>query len=319
MSSNFYAGISVVIPCYNQRDLLHNAIRSVTSQDYRPIQLIIADNCSDIELLSPEEIEKLTINDNIDLLYYRNEMNLGAYRNYRNALEKVNRKYFVFLPSDDYYTDFTFFSNAIESMENSRDQVNCYVANSLDEQKASLMMSELDFEVRNFTPNQFISGLFNKFHTNHAAIILNYEKLTLLDYREKFLTDSEIDYYGFSGDEGFMFLFLIAFVSSFTINSKPVVVRGYNKAGWSRSDYWKKNKGTCMFLTYYKFLSGSIQIPKLVRKTIYIWMICKFPIKKFNLELFNKLLGSQYKILYLLSFVYGKLQGYKVRIIHLLD
>jgi hypothetical protein len=245
-------------------------------------------------------------------------MNLGFYRNYRNALEKVNRKYFVYLPSDDYYTDFTFFRNAIESMENTRDEVNCYVANSLDEQRNSLMMAEFDFGVRNFTPKQFISGLFNKFHTNHAAIILNYEKLTLLDYQEKFLTDSEIDYYGFSGDEGFMFLFLIASVSSFTVNSKQVVVRGYNKSSYSRSDYWNKNKGICMFLTYYKFLSGPTKIPKMVRKTIYIWMICKWPVRKFNLELFNKLSGLRFKILYFLSFVYGKLQGYKGKIVDLL-
>jgi glycosyltransferase involved in cell wall biosynthesis len=318
MSFKFNDGISVLIPSYNERALLHNAIRSVADQDYRPIQLIIADNCSDIELLSPEEIKNL-INDNIDVLYYRNKINLGAYRNYRNALGKVNRKYFVFLPSDDYYTDFTFFRTAIESMENSRDQVNCYVANSLDEQKNSLMMSELDFGVRNFTPNQFISGLFSKFHTNHAAIILNYEKLTLLDYQIKFLTDSEIDYYGFSGDEGFMFLFLISSVSSFTINSKPVVVRGYNRSSWSRSDYWERNKNTCMFLTYYKFLSGTLQISTMVRKTIYIWMICKFPVRRFNLELFNKLSGSRFKTLYLLSFVYGQLQGYKARIAHLLE
>jgi glycosyltransferase involved in cell wall biosynthesis len=313
-SEEYKIGVSVLIPAYNYRGLLANAIQSVINQKFRPIQIIIADDCSSEQLLTKQELFELSSMKEIKIDYFKNEKNLGFYKNYRNALSKITNKYFILLPSDDYFTNFDFFAKAVNQLEVRNSEIYCYVANSFDEQSNDIMMDNLDFKEKTLTSEAFISDIFKKFHTNHAAIMLNFEKLNALDYQNKLLSDDEITFYNFTPDEGFIFLFLMSLESNFRVDSDSVVVRGYNKNSWSKSKYWVANRNTCMFVTYYKFLKTTPQISKAARATLYSAMVRIWPIGTFDFNLFMKLSGLKFKTLYLLSVLYGTLREFKWKI-----
>jgi glycosyltransferase involved in cell wall biosynthesis len=307
-------GVSVLIPAYNHREFLHNAILSVTNQKFRPIQIIIADDCSSEQLLTEQELFDLGSMKDIKINYFKNDKNLGFYKNYRNALSKVTNKYFILLPSDDHFTDFNFFAKAVNQLDEKNSEIYCYVANSFDERSNDIMMNKLEFKEKTLTSEAFISNVFKKFHTNHAAIMLNFEKLNALDYQNKLLSDNEITFFKLIPDEGFICLFVMSLESSFRVNSDSVVVRGYNKNSWSRSAYWVTNKNACMFVTYYKLLKATPKISKAARVTLYTGMVRIWPIMNFNFDLFIKLSGTKFKTLYLLSVLYGILRRYKWKI-----
>lgn len=88
--------ISIVIPCYNRRDIILDSLNSVLNQTYKNIEVIIVDDASTdntYELF--EEIHDDRVH------YYRYEENQGACyaRNY--GVERARGKYIAFQDSDD--------------------------------------------------------------------------------------------------------------------------------------------------------------------------------------------------------------------------
>ncbi|CAM4367412.1 hypothetical protein BAMA_14700 [Bacillus manliponensis] len=103
--------VSVVIPSYNQKEYLEEAIESVLSQDYSNIELVIADDFStdgtDIMM------KKYILNTNIK--YFRNKVNLGANRNVCQSFYSYVRGEFVlYLNHDDYFIDPHYISRAVK-------------------------------------------------------------------------------------------------------------------------------------------------------------------------------------------------------------
>jgi glycosyltransferase involved in cell wall biosynthesis len=91
--------LSICIPTYNRCILLNEAINRLVSQIHgmNGIELIISDNASsDKTELVVNKLKKRYP----DIIYYRNEYNLGFDGNFLNCLEKAKGKY-VWLLSDD--------------------------------------------------------------------------------------------------------------------------------------------------------------------------------------------------------------------------
>lgn len=107
--------LSVIIPTYNRKDMLKEAVDSVLQQDYDNMQIIVSDNAStDGTYILMEEYKALY--DNI--IYIRREKNLGPKINGYKAYEDYAQgKYIFFLCDDDYLIGNTFFSNAVEVFE----------------------------------------------------------------------------------------------------------------------------------------------------------------------------------------------------------
>lgn len=116
--------VSVMIPTYNQEDYIAQAINSVLMQDYGNIEIIIADDCSTDRT---GEIARQYISSKVK--YIRNERNLGRVANYRNTLySHTTGDWIVNLDGDDYYTDKTFISRAINEILSQNDIV-CFFGN----------------------------------------------------------------------------------------------------------------------------------------------------------------------------------------------
>lgn len=107
--------LSVIIPTYNRKDMLKEALDSVLQQDYDNMQIIVSDNASTDGTDDLME-EYKSLHDNI--IYIRREKNLGPKINGYKAYEDYAQgKYIFFLCDDDSLMGNTFFSNAVEVFE----------------------------------------------------------------------------------------------------------------------------------------------------------------------------------------------------------
>lgn len=105
--------VSVVIPTYNRKNMLKEAIESVLAQNYKHIEVIISDNASDdgTDILIQQYLNDARIK------YIRRQENIGPEKNGLSAYKMVTGKYFMFLCDDDYLISPTFFSHAVSIME----------------------------------------------------------------------------------------------------------------------------------------------------------------------------------------------------------
>jgi glycosyltransferase involved in cell wall biosynthesis len=111
--------VSIQIPTYNQKGFILKAIESCLMQDYPNLEINIADDQSTddtYKLIEPFLIDKR-------IKYYRNETNIGMVANYHKALyEYATGDWAINLDGDDYFTDKSFISTAIEIIRSLNDE-----------------------------------------------------------------------------------------------------------------------------------------------------------------------------------------------------
>ncbi|MFD3157169.1 glycosyltransferase [Haloimpatiens sp. FM7330] len=103
--------VSVLIPAYNKKKFLKEAIESVLKQDYENLEIIISDDCStdgtDQMMKEYKKYKKIK--------YYRNIKNLNAVKNsYRLLHELATGEYVLILSDDDYLVDDNYISKAVK-------------------------------------------------------------------------------------------------------------------------------------------------------------------------------------------------------------
>ena len=99
---------SVIMPTYNQKGFIRNAIRSLFAQTYTQWELIIVDDgCTD----GTKEFISDYLSDS-RVTYLQNEKNEGIGYAINRALDVARYDYIAYLPSDDFY-----FSNHLEVMK----------------------------------------------------------------------------------------------------------------------------------------------------------------------------------------------------------
>jgi glycosyltransferase involved in cell wall biosynthesis len=92
--------ISVIIPNYNKKEYIQQCINSVIAQTYRPIEVIVIDDCSsDGSIVILEDMERRIP----ELRVIRQEKNCGVSTARNTGISVASGKYVTFLDSDDYY------------------------------------------------------------------------------------------------------------------------------------------------------------------------------------------------------------------------
>lgn len=97
--------VSICIPTYNRVDALKRCVDSIVRNKYynpESIEIVISDNCSTDE--TQTYIQSLVINNNYNILYNRNESNIGGDMNFIKVLSIAHGD-FVKLHND--YSSFT--------------------------------------------------------------------------------------------------------------------------------------------------------------------------------------------------------------------
>ena len=92
--------VSVVIPAYNRKHTLKRCIDSVLQQTYRNFEIIIVDDCSTDGTMEFVEAEYGSVSD-IDIIYVRNDSNLGASGSRNAGVSYASGEYIAFHDSDD--------------------------------------------------------------------------------------------------------------------------------------------------------------------------------------------------------------------------
>jgi glycosyltransferase involved in cell wall biosynthesis len=91
--------VSVIIPTFNRKDLLLRALRSVGQQSYRPLEVIVVDDCSTdgtVETLAKQDFP-------IPVRIVRLSVNLGPAGARNKGIGAAAGKYIAFLDSDDHW------------------------------------------------------------------------------------------------------------------------------------------------------------------------------------------------------------------------
>lgn len=106
--------VDILITCYNQKEYLKKAIESVLEQNYGNIRIIISDDCSTD---GTDEMIYNTFKDNTNIVYSRNEKNMGSSNNLKKLLGLNTGKYFLILDHDDFYINRNFIKQVVSFME----------------------------------------------------------------------------------------------------------------------------------------------------------------------------------------------------------
>ncbi|RZJ86402.1 MAG: glycosyltransferase, partial [Hymenobacter sp.] len=88
--------VSILVPTYNRRRLLLDALTSILKQSYTDFEVIVVDNCS------PDDTEAAVSSLRDErIVYVRNEVNVGPVNNHNRALRLARGKYVYFFSDDD--------------------------------------------------------------------------------------------------------------------------------------------------------------------------------------------------------------------------
>ncbi|CAL6053625.1 Glycosyl_transferase family 2 protein [Hexamita inflata] len=95
--------ISVIIPLYNEPELVQRAILSVQEQSLKDVEIIVVDDCS-TNVTAPSMVEAMRKQDPRISLYLLKE-NSGPFFARIVGIHKSTGSYLMFLDADDYYND----------------------------------------------------------------------------------------------------------------------------------------------------------------------------------------------------------------------
>ena len=90
--------VSVIIPCYNAEKYVEEAIRSIMTQTYSNLEIIVTDDCSSDNTLMI--LETLAAEDS-RIKVIKNEKNLKIVKSLNNMIEVAQGKYIARMDADD--------------------------------------------------------------------------------------------------------------------------------------------------------------------------------------------------------------------------
>lgn len=95
--------VSVLMPAYQHERFVEEAINSVWNQTYRPLELLVCDDCSSDSTY--EIVRELARNSPIPMTIVRNPMNLGICGTLNLLLTRSSGEWIALLASDDFYAE----------------------------------------------------------------------------------------------------------------------------------------------------------------------------------------------------------------------
>lgn len=154
--------ISIVTPTYNRKEMLHQMIESIRMQTYQDFEIIVIDDNS------TDGTEKFIARYKEDkrIRYYRNPQNMGPGYNRNFGYKQAKGQYVVFVDDDDYYTDVSFFADAVRVFdENSDKNLAAVAANAFDEYIESGKREKEYIGAEGFVDGiEFLTNLEIKYH-----------------------------------------------------------------------------------------------------------------------------------------------------------
>lgn len=150
--------VSILIPTYNRKDMLKDALESARLQDYQNLEIIVTDNAS----VDGTDKFMQTYESDIRVKYFRHSENMGPGVNFWNGITYLaTGEYILIIDDDDYLIDSTYISKAVRLIEQDPRIVLVY---------ANCKLLNVDTNEVNYT-NYQTAGIFNG-----LGFFLNYER-----------------------------------------------------------------------------------------------------------------------------------------------
>lgn len=166
-----YPKVSVQIPTYNQQGFIQKTIESCLMQDYLNLEINIADDCS------TDDTYKLAQAYLLDkrVRYFSNEVNIGRVANYNKALYVyATGDWAINLDGDDYFSDKSFISNAIEIIMSRQDEeIVVYQANNDIDKVLKVLPTagQINEETLIVNGNEYFLNYYKVLNFYHCATI----------------------------------------------------------------------------------------------------------------------------------------------------
>ncbi len=133
--------VSVGLPIYNGQKFLGRALESILGQDFEDFELIISDNASVDET---GNICRSYAAKDRRIHYSRNDVNIGAARNFNKVFHAARGKYFKWAAHDDECRQ-SLLSRCVEYLDDSSDLVTMvYAQGKLIDQEGQTILAGLD-------------------------------------------------------------------------------------------------------------------------------------------------------------------------------
>ncbi|MEM8651013.1 MAG: glycosyltransferase family A protein [Pseudomonadota bacterium] len=169
--------ITVIIPTFNRKDMLKNALDSVLSETRIPIKAHVFDNASTD---GTQQYLQERAKQDPRLIITRNETNIGALGNYKKALSSVETDFYVPLGDDDWLLpDFLYRAHLLL-----REEPNAYAAIFFAESRnkngkldCTYPENLVDFPSGVLSPEEHMKAFFSRGHYLWSAIVWRKETL----------------------------------------------------------------------------------------------------------------------------------------------
>jgi glycosyltransferase involved in cell wall biosynthesis len=312
--------VSIFIPAYNNPSYTKKTIQSIINQSYRPLEILLFDDCSPNSLIKMYEDFNINNTDLLNISYFRNNFNLGP-DNHILGFDKCNGKYVVNMPHDDWWVDDNFLSETVELMEKDT-ECNLCAANSIIEFTEKKMInlspyfnSPLKWNTLNGKDYISILGNNGIGHQAWSGIIFNRDvakKLGAFHPPFNITVQMGLDL-KIIPDEFFAFQFLLSSIGNIAITDKVVSIRGNPKSSFvnSRKNEWAKSIGLSSFILHYNIYISNLQgkYSKAVKKAA-LRTLFHNPPKKVSFRIW-KYYNFSFKVLILmfLLYTYGLLES----------
>jgi glycosyltransferase involved in cell wall biosynthesis len=164
--------VTIAIPTFNRADqFLKDALESALSQTYKNIEIVVSDNCS-----SDNTEELIRGYKDKRIRYYRQDENIGPFKNMNFCLEKAQGVYFLMLHDDD-LIDEDCIERCLEAA-NYRDDIGIIVAGSREIDLQGNVVIEKPNSASGISPLEFLIFFYEKkVHLYFCSILFNTAKL----------------------------------------------------------------------------------------------------------------------------------------------
>ena len=256
--------ISVVVPAFNQPDYLKRLLHSIIRQTYRPIEIIVSDDCSKMSLERVVNGFNKFTNQNLRIKFYRNSKNLGVMGNFRFAVEQASGKYLLPFAHDNRLTDDNYFAESINIMQITPD---CHIsiANSKFENSDRKMLGSCEGGRNNswriFNGGDFISKYRRGGLNWSQATIVDHEVACCMKaYDEPFMISPELSRkLKIAQDNISAFVFVLSAVGSVALTQKCVCEIGVPKDSYSRTKIWQDTKKRVKFVIFFNIYTSGLK------------------------------------------------------------
>lgn len=263
--------VSILIPAYNQPVYLAKCLASIREQDYRPIEVIVSDDCSPTNLEPVVEDFRRSCDAGLTVRFVRQPKNLGPQENFRFLIQQARGKYAVPTAHDNWFTDPRFVTEVVGHLSETPGCHLC-MANAHVEGENTLMLN-IPAEMASsdgwsvlpggqFVPRWGLSTWPGCIGWSQA-VALNLEvarRLGLFEY--PYAVDGALaDQLGIGADNGMAYVTLLASLGTVALTGKAVCVAGQPPDSFSRSAKWQQTAHDAMFLIYFNVYTSRLHGP----------------------------------------------------------